>query len=278
MPSSEPSHYSQLEVPIFGGEWTSVVAQRGARRIELNATKSYAVGGTTPTIKELEFLNLQLKAHPQIVQRVMIRPRGPPTQNTEGLDPDPDFLYSKDEFAEMHQSIVTFKQSGLLNPEKGDGFVFGLLKKGHSGDSGVHIDVERNAALVTLAKPFRCVLHRAFDELIDQGAESSWKTELETVKSLGFDGILTSGGRGNAYDNAERLGQIIASAGGQIEIIVGGGVRSGNVREISTRMEVADSTVWFHSSCLRNGGGIMSFDQNEEAQLYRELEALGARN
>ncbi|KAK0720411.1 CutC family-domain-containing protein [Lasiosphaeris hirsuta] len=205
----------------------------------------------------------------------MIRPRGPPGPNAEGQYPDPDFVYSADEFAEMRRSIVTFKQSGLLNPEKGDGFVFGLLRKGHSGEDGVHIDIERNAALVALAKPFKCVFHRAFDDVIDQGADNSWKAGLETVMSLGFDGILTSGGRGGAHDNAERLGQIAASAGGLIELIVGGGVRSGNVREISNRMGVADTKVWFHSSCLSSSGGIMCFDESEEAQLHRRLESLG---
>ena len=80
---------------------------------------------------------------------------------------------------------------------------------------------------------------------------------FEIVKSCGFDGILTSGGPGNAPDNAERLAGIVGltSRGiedDRVEIIIGGGVRSVNISALMARLtdNKGNGNIWFHSSCL----------------------------
>lgn len=73
----------------------------------------------------------------------------------------------------MKQCVeVMIASPGLLRPERGDGFVFGVLKKkveevdAEEKDKDdkvkVVVDVERNAELVRLAGGLPCVFHRAF--------------------------------------------------------------------------------------------------------------------
>ncbi|KAK3327261.1 CutC family protein [Cercophora scortea] len=284
-----------LEIPVFGPDTSAVAAVLssssttggdGARRLELNRAGSYGVGGTTPTIDELAALVAAISGGDEgnaTAVRVMIRPRGAPPP------PEPDFVYSEAEFDVMRDDIARFVQSGLLRPERGDGFVFGILKRG-TGE-GVDVDVERNAELVRLARPFKCVFHRAFDDVVGSKArlsqdsqpladDNSWVEALAAVEACGFDGILTSGGPGNAVDNAARIGRIASEAGGRIEIIVGGGVRSGNVRELASGMRKgaggseALGAVWFHSSCLCVRDGVDQFDTEEATRLLQELRSI----
>ena len=108
-----------LEVATFSGESMLKAQAQGAARVELNAPGSYPLGGTTPPVNELA--RVVDKLH--IPVRIMIRPRGPPADSDAQ-----DFLYSDREIGQMADSIREFKATGLLNPLRGDGFVFGLLK------------------------------------------------------------------------------------------------------------------------------------------------------
>lgn len=180
----------------------------------------------------------------------MIRPRGPPEDG-------PDFIYSSGEFEEMARDIQIFKESGLLREERGDGFVFGILKeRGHTG-GGLLVDVDRNSELVRLAGPFKCVFHRAFDEVLGGGGGPRVDETVRSVKACGFDGVLTSGGPGSATDNLGVLSQVVrAAAAEQVEVIVGGGVRSSNARVIREKLPRPEgSRVWSHSSCLTGQPG-----------------------
>ncbi|KAK3325560.1 CutC family protein [Apodospora peruviana] len=303
----------RLEVPVFGAADVALAVSLGAGRLELNAAGSYAAGGTTPTIQELHSARSAISSSPHhqnsggdqqdVPLRVMIRPRGPPQ---EGVGDESDFVYSDAEFDDMREVIVRFTQSGLLKAASGDGFVFGVLRKGEDGRKRrVEVDVARNAELVNLARPFAAVFHRAFDDVVgetdvaekEEEEEEEEETEvrrvLEDVRSCGFGGILTSGGPGNALDrdNAAMLGRIIrlaAIAGREnaVEIIVGGGVRSENIRALMSSLvgvEPAaerggdgDATgvlggVWFHSSCLLDRNGVRSFDGEEVQGLVKAL-------
>ncbi len=178
----------------------------------------------------------------------------------------------------MRDAIVDFKESGLLKPDSADGFVFGILKP--SRGPGLDVDLERNAELVRLARPFRCVFHRAFDDAVgpavNQATDDRWERALERVRECGFDGILTSGGPGNAPDNASTLARIVARAKGQIEIIVGGGVRSTNVKQLADSIIDAGSSehVCFHSSCLAGAGGKEAVDPDQVKAITCELQSL----
>ncbi|KAI1468542.1 uncharacterized protein F4812DRAFT_372683 [Daldinia caldariorum] len=246
-----------LEIPVFGASAAAKAIESGATRIELNAAGSYPDGGLTPPLKDLEIV-----AHSSVPLRVMIRPRAPPSQAQAR-----DFIYSDEEFEEMEASIQRFKATGLLDEERGDGFVFGILEESQDAtEVGTHrrkcwIDKERCDRLVAGARPFKTVFHRAFDEVAscdDSGSMTvddcyAWKTALDDLAACGFDGILTSGGLGNAVQNLAILDELITRAEALgIEIIIGGGVRKHNIQLLCQQLKLRErnSSTYVHSACL----------------------------
>jgi len=282
----------------------------------------------------------------------MIRPRGSPVFEAEqqGREPPPDapsprdvgprqdFIYTDDEFEQMKSSIRRFldynKTNKILDEAAGDGFVFGDLEIAcREHDTKLEHDIKfpvphtvRNKELVALAKPFKCVFHRAIDEVITQvhGRDlppadrpgTRWMLEQEEdllldIAKWSFDGILTSGGRGKASEpqNIATLGRMMRLNGRNMahqlcwvfgepliipcEIIVGGGVRSGNIESMVATFkqmnENDDSELplmkrwhiykeppepqwfgphWFHSSCLRDDE---TFDVEEMRKILLAL-------
>ncbi|KAK3986286.1 copper homeostasis CutC domain-containing protein [Cladorrhinum sp. PSN332] len=273
----------RLEIPIFGPDsGLSAAKAGGVKQIELNRAGSYYAGGLTPTLSELQTLISSLSSlskhgrRPTI--RIMIRPRGPP------LTGEPDFIYSDAEHEEMISSVGQFVDSGLLNPANGDGFVLGLLKPDGGGGSNSSIDIERVQRLVKEANGLAVVFHRAFDEFVSlDTTDATVRQEgIESLKEVGVKGILTSGGRGRAVDNVGVLRRLLAQDGERrTEIIVGGGVRSENLREIvegiGGKEVVNGGGILFHSSCLRVGeeDGEEVFDEEEARELGRVLDEVG---
>ncbi|KAI1799975.1 hypothetical protein F4811DRAFT_541468 [Daldinia bambusicola] len=246
-----------LEIPVFGAAAAAKAIELEATRIELNALGSYPDGGLTPPLKDLEIV-----AQSSIPLRVMIRPRGPPSQPQAR-----DFIYSDEEFERMEASMQRFKGTGLLNEGRGDGFVFGILEESQDAtEAGVHrrkcwVDKERCNRLVAAARPFKAVFHRAFDEIVSSGDSDSmtvgdghaWKTALDDLVVCGFNGILTSGGLGNAVQNLAILDKVIARAETfGIEIIIGGGVRKHNIQLLCQQLKLKErqSSTYVHSACL----------------------------
>lgn len=123
-----------LEVAVFSGQNALMAQRAGAHRVELNAPGSYDAGGLTPPVKELTSIASEL----EIPIRIMIRPVGQPltAAATEAADAggQSDFMYSPAEFEQMQDSIRVFKASGVMNPLRGDGFVFGILKSTNPSD------------------------------------------------------------------------------------------------------------------------------------------------
>ncbi|POS79415.1 CutC family protein [Diaporthe helianthi] len=248
----------ELEVPVFSPGSARVALTR-ASRLELNRAGSYPQGGLTPELSDVQ----SLSSVPAPL-RIMIRPRGPPEDG-------PDFIYSPSELEEMKRDIQLFKSSGHLHTERGDGFVFGILKASDEpGEGPLLVDADTNSELVRLASPFRCVFHRAFDDILGSGGSSSSSSTVEeavhAVKACGFDGVLTSGGPGSAADNLDMLARVVhaaAAAENGIEVIVGGGVRSSNARVLRERLPRPEgSRVLFHSSCLtKRSGDVIDADE-----------------
>ncbi|RFU73674.1 copper homeostasis cutc [Trichoderma arundinaceum] len=249
------------EVAVFSGASGLEAQDLGAKRIELNAPGSYGAGGLTPPVKELTSIASQL----HIAVRIMIRPRGAPQvaipQQGEGQDPDPDqelqdFIYTDDEIELMLKSIIAFKETRVLNPIRGDGFVFGILKRqtkpstlAKYPDLKYTIDEERCKMLIDAARPFPCVFHRAFDPI---AASERWAKGIDILVRCGFDGVLTSGGIGNCGDHLEKLDAIChRAAPGSLQVVAGGGVRRNNVREAVARLSVhGTKSVWVHTASL----------------------------
>lgn len=176
-----------------------IAQEKGATRIEL--CENLEVGGTTPsygTIKKSKEL--------KIPSLVMIRPRGG------------DFCYNEDEIDIMKEDIKKCKEIGVA------GVVFGVLTK----DKKINFEVMNE--LVKLAKPMSITFHKAVDELENP------LEEIENLKKLGIDRILTSGKKETALEGEELLNKMIKKCGNDIQIVVCGKVTKDNIDEIKQKI------------------------------------------
>ncbi len=219
-----------LEIACFELSSAEIAMTSVADRIEFCA--DHAQGGTTPDF--YEFLHLKRNYSKPIY--VMIRPKG-------GA-----FFYTEAEFLQMKNSIISFKEAGA------DGFVFGVL------DVHNEIDVHRNAELLALASEVPCTFHRAFDRTSDLSSS------CQTLINLGFKTILTSGGEKSATEGKENLRDLIQNYGHQIEILIGGGVRSENIAALKAFTGGSS----FHSSA------ILKYDTFVSDQEIKQLKQLGS--
>lgn len=150
----------------------------------------------------------------------------------------------------MKVDIQTFKDLGA------DGFVFGVLTPEKK------VDIENCKTLLASAEGKPCTFHRAFDEI----SPGEMGEELEVLIELGFRNVLTSGGGRDAVGGREVLKGLVEGAGGRIEVIVGGGVRGGNLGGLRGELE---GVRWWHSSAIVDGGEVAS-----EGEVRRLSELL----
>lgn len=234
-----------LEIAVFNPSSAHLASLAGASRLELCA--DYAAGGVSPSLSTLQTVHQTLltnTAHPEtpvpvpIPIHVMIRPRGG------------DFVYTPAELNQMKSSIEAFKTTGLV-----DGFVFGAL------DAAGRVDRVGNSRLVGAAAPLPCTFHRAMDVVEDLDAA------FETIVELGFRSVLTSGGPGSASEGVERVAELQRRFGQRISVVLGGGVRSGNVRELRRRAGVE----WVHSAAITGEGeGVDGEEVGRMVELLRD--------
>jgi len=221
-----------LEIACFNAPSAIAAAKAGADRIELCA--DYAAGGVTPCLSALQ----QVRKETSIPVHVMIRPRGG------------NFNYSADEFQQMKKEVDMFKSLA-------SGFVFGIL------DPACRLDKPRNCELVGIAAPLPCTFHRAIDEA------DALEESVEAAIFCGFKGILTSGGKKNAIEGAERLHQLQRRFGTSISLIAGGGIRSTNVEELKRKT----GTKWHHSAAITRSGE--DVDEEEVKRMQQLLTTSG---
>ncbi|MEI7829545.1 MAG: copper homeostasis protein CutC [Prolixibacteraceae bacterium] len=185
------------EVCVESFDEAERAVRAGASRIEL--CENLSVGGTTPSFGTIKKCVEKLS----VPVMVMIRPRGG------------NFNYSQDEFDIMQEDIIKCKELSVL------GVVFGLL------DETMNIDSSRTKHLVQLARPMQVTFHKAIDE------SANLLESVATLKELGVDRILTSGGEKTALKASKMLNRMIEIAGPQISIIVAGKVTHEDFEEIS---------------------------------------------
>jgi copper homeostasis protein len=178
---------------------SAIAAQEGgAFRVEL--CENLNEGGTTPSYGAIatarKLIAIQLN--------ILIRPRSG------------DFLYTDLEFEVMKTDIKLAIQA------KCDGIVVGIL------NADGNIDVPRCTELVELARQagLSATFHRAFDMCADQ-----FKA-LEQIIDMGFDRILTSGGKSTAIEGARRIAELVEKAAGRIIIMPGSGINETNVADL----------------------------------------------
>ncbi|KAK5993229.1 PF03932 family protein CutC [Cladobotryum mycophilum] len=269
-----------LEVAVFSGAYGLKAQALGAKRIEINAPGSYEAGGLTPPVSELTSIASQL----EIPVRIMIRPRGPPqiVNGSDGGDSHretQDFIYTKSEIKQMLYAIHDFKASNVMNPLRGDAFVFGILKRQDNPEALAKYPEERYIIdencckmLIDAARPFGCIFHRAFDPI---AATDRWQDGLDALIRCGFEGVLTAGGVGNCSGNVKKLDQMCHRTIGKLQIIAGGGVRSHNVKDTVACLSTHGAkNVWMHTASLMartNEDG----HQREELDTDELLKILG---
>ncbi|XP_020777011.1 copper homeostasis protein cutC homolog isoform X3 [Boleophthalmus pectinirostris] len=143
-----------------------------------------------------------VKQNVKIPVCVMIRPRGG------------DFLYSDYEVEVMKKDIELMKLNGA------DGLVMGALT-----EDG-RVDAELCLELLAVARPLPVTFHRAFDMVHDP------TIALETLVSLGFQRVLTSGCDCSALEGLPLIKRLMDQAKGRISIMPGGGITERNLQRI----------------------------------------------
>jgi len=185
-----------VEICVDSIESALAAERGGAHRVEL--CSNLLEGGTTPSAGLIETVRRKVR----IGLHIIIRPRGG------------DFCYSEDEFESMKRDVLTAKQLGA------DGVVFGILKEDGQ------VDTSRTRGLVELARPLSSTFHRAFDMTADLNQA------LEDVIKAGTSRVLTSGGEQNAEDGIATIVRLVRVAKDRVAVMVGGGIRETNVRQI----------------------------------------------
>lgn len=226
-----------LEICCADIESVNAAVAGGADRIEL--CTSLETGGLTPSpgLTERALWKMNLMQRP-IPVNVLIRPRAG------------DFFYTNRELA------VCCQDSAMAISTGASGIVFGAL----TPDGDIDEDACKrviDAVGQSCGNSSRPTLtfHRAFDYCKDP-----FKA-LETIISLGFDRILTSGQSATALEGAELIRHLMIEAGERIIIMPGGGINPGNISGImrltgATEIH-ASAKVMRPSSMIFQRSGIM---------------------
>ncbi|XP_029465944.1 copper homeostasis protein cutC homolog isoform X2 [Rhinatrema bivittatum] len=239
-----------MEVCVDSVE-SAVNAERGgAGRIEL--CSSLLEGGITPSMGVLQVV----KQYIQIPVFVMIRPRGG------------DFLYSDREVEVMKADIRHAKIHGA------DGLVFGALT-----EDG-RIDTELCMELLAVSRPLPVTFHRAFDMVHDP------LVAIETLISLGFERVLTSGCDSSALEGLPLIKRIVEQAKGRIIVMPGGGVTERNLQRILEGSGVQefhcsarsprDSGMKFRNNCVSMGTPLSTSEYSTKVTDVTKVRTLNA--
>ncbi|KAM9808863.1 copper homeostasis protein cutC homolog [Syngnathus typhle] len=208
-----------MEVCVDSVE-SAVNAERGgAGRLELCC--SLMEGGLTPSLGLLQIVKTLVK----IPVYVMIRPRGG------------DFLYSDWEVEMMMKDVEVMKNHGA------DGFVLGALTEDGQVDTQLCMD------FLAAARPLPVTFHRAFDMVCDE------TVALETLVSLGFQRVLTSGCENSALEGLPLIKRLVEQAKGRITIMPGGGITERNLQRILEGSGAQE----FHCSARSSRDSAMKF-------------------
>lgn len=215
----------------------------GAQRVELCA--SPWEGGTTPSagLVEQALQETSLEIH------AMVRPRGG------------DFVYDETEKQTMLAEARSLIAQGV------HGIVVGALKP--NGD----LDVEFMREFRKIAGDRELTCHRAIDVSRDP------IQVMEELIGIGFNRILSSGGKNKALDGIENLAELVAASKGRIQIMAGSGVNPVNCLDF---VQVGVNAVHLSARTTRNSemeyrrpgismGGVAEISEFEVAYSSEEI-------
>ena len=246
MPHSDTNNCSVLVEFCIESLGDAKIAQAaGADRLELNS--ALRLGGLTPSIGTLDLI-IETMDLPVIS---MIRPR------------ESGFCYSDCEFETMLRDSASQIRNGAA------GIAFGILNTDGT------IDLTRSQILIDLAhsNDREAILHRAFDFAPD------WRQALDQSIQLGFDRILTSGGKPTAIDGVSRIAECMNQAGDDIEILPASGIRSDHLpwlvqQTLCTQVHASVSVACQDPSL--DGSVVSLVDVNRDGNSFRTTDADGA--
>ena len=155
-----------------------------------------------------------------------------------------NYIYNDDEIAVMCEDIKMVNSLGF------EGVVIGALNK--NGD----LDVPAIKKMMKAGEGMKFTFHRAID------ACNNPLDAMETLISLGFDKVLTSGCKPTAYEGVDMIREMQTLFGDRINIMAGGGVNEKNVERIITATGVNNVHASLTSpvaSGVDNTGAIMAY-------------------
>lgn len=185
----------------------------GADRIEL--CENLGVGGITPSLELIK----AVKDNFDINVQVLIRPRAG------------DFEFNKAEIQQIVDQIEAVKTMKVT------GVVVGAL------NADLSINEAACKQFKTAADHLEISFHKAIDEA------SNKEEAIAQLIDLGFDRILTSGGKPTALEGLNVLTRWRSKFGDRIQIMPGGSIRPENVNAFTTGGFPA-----IHSAAIKSGG------------------------
>ncbi len=202
------------------GQSVGAAYHGGASSVEL--CSAMHCQGLTPTPEHI--VEARAAFQKRVGLFVMIRPR-------EGT-----FCYTEPELDTMCRQIVMAAEAGA------DGVVFGVLRQ---QDGRLAVDALQRLVKTGRAHQLKVTFHRAFDALPDP------LDALDVLADAGIDRILTSGtawdSSESAVDGVGSLRRICERAGDRVEIVIGGGVNSGNIKHILQRLPLTGHRISIHA-------------------------------
>ncbi|WP_420386792.1 copper homeostasis protein CutC [Roseivirga sp.] len=211
---------------VCAGSIESALNAHSAKADRIELCMELSVGGLTPSKGMIQLV----KEMVEIPVYVLIRPRSG------------DFCYSLLELEQMKEDVSLCAKMGC------EGVVIGAL----TPDRKIH---ERMVyELMQEAGYMDVTFHRAFD------AVQNPFEALDTLRELGVQRVLTSGGAATAVEGYELLGELIEEADDDVIIMPGGGIRLANIN-LMLSLEARE----YHSAALVDG---------EKHSSKQEIEAL----
>jgi copper homeostasis protein len=199
-----------LEICVDNAQGLQACIEGGADRIEL--CSSLTLGGLTPSLGLM-----QHAANSNVPVFAMIRPRAG------------DFCFSDNELAIMCDDIAAAAASGLA------GVVLGVANENRT------LDIKALKKLGDAAGGMGKTLHRVIDTLTNP------HRALDQIIDLGFDQVLTSGGKPSVEQGLDILASLHDRAQGRIDIMAGAGLTPSLVSKIHRHTSIE----MFHASCRR---------------------------
>lgn len=214
-----------LEVIVTSVEEAREAEAGGADRLEL--VRAFDTGGLTPARELVE----QVVGAVSIPVRVMLR------ENASLSASDPR------EIGNLQSRARQLAQLPI------DGFVLGFVKNGG-------LDLETFEQVLEAAGASRVTLHRAFEQA------GNAMTAIQQVKGFPqIDRILTSGGQGRWQERKARLVELQAVAAPEVRILVGVGLRTSIIAEMSQYSDQFEFHVGRAARVPRTTSGVVSREQ-----------------